>query len=88
MRKLRTLWSRLKGQAAQVREDEAFDAEIREHITLLEQRYRMQGMSGLEKILPASVQRLVVWPTEIIRVSPLVANCLQGRFFHLTSRFR
>lgn len=48
MGKLRTLWSRVKGQAAQVREDRAFDDEIRDHITLLEQRYRAQGMSARE----------------------------------------
>lgn len=40
------LWTRVKGQAAQAREDEAFDAEIREHIGLLEERYRAQGMSA------------------------------------------
>ena len=27
---IRTLWSRIKGQAAQVRDDEAFDEEVRE----------------------------------------------------------
>ncbi len=46
MGKLRMLWARVKGQAAQVREDEAFDEEIREHIVLLEQRYRSQEMSA------------------------------------------
>ena len=48
MGKLWTLWSRVKGQVAQVREDKAFDDEIREHIALLEQRYRAQGMSARE----------------------------------------
>jgi putative ABC transport system permease protein len=38
----------VKGQAAQRRADEAFDDEIREHITLLEQRYRRQGMGAWE----------------------------------------
>ncbi len=46
MRKLRMLWARVKGQTVQGREDEAFDAEIREHIALLEERYRAQGMSA------------------------------------------
>ncbi len=42
------LWARVKGQAVQGREDEAFDEEIREHIALLEQRYAAQGMSAQE----------------------------------------
>ena len=46
MGKLRMLWARVKGQAEQGREDEAFDEEVREHIALLEQRYRAQGMSA------------------------------------------
>ncbi|MGC1300456.1 MAG: ABC transporter permease, partial [Alloacidobacterium sp.] len=46
MGKLRILWSRVKGQAAQGREDEGFDEEIREHIALLEERYTAQGMSA------------------------------------------
>ncbi len=46
MQSLRMLWARVKGQAMRAREDQAFDAEIREHIDLLEQRYREQGMSG------------------------------------------
>jgi macrolide transport system ATP-binding/permease protein len=46
MRKLRILWARVRGQAAQGREDEAFDEEILEHIALLERRYRAQGMSA------------------------------------------
>jgi predicted permease len=46
MRRLRLLWARTKGQAMQEREDEAFDEEIREHIVLLEQRYKAQGMSA------------------------------------------
>jgi predicted permease len=48
MRKLRTLWARLKGQAVQELEDKAFDVEVREHIALLEERYRAQGMSAQE----------------------------------------
>ena len=48
MRKLRMLWARVRGQAAQGREDEAFDEEIRGHIALLEERYRAQGMSAQE----------------------------------------
>ena len=48
MRKLRMLWARVKGQTKQGREDEAFDEEVREHIGLLEQRYRAQGMSARE----------------------------------------
>lgn len=45
MQNLRTLWSRLKGQILQRHEDEGFDEEIREHLDLLEERYRAQGMS-------------------------------------------
>ena len=48
MRKLRMLWAKLRGQAAQGREDEQFDAEIREHIALLEKRNQAQGMSAPE----------------------------------------
>ena len=48
MRKLRMLWAKLRGQAAQGREDEQFDAEIREHIALLERRNQAQGMSAPE----------------------------------------
>jgi putative ABC transport system permease protein len=48
MRSIRVLWSRVKGQAAQIGEDEAFDEEVSEHIALLEQRYRAQGMSARE----------------------------------------
>ena len=48
MGKLRMLWARVRGQAAQGREDEAFDEEIREHIALLEERYQAQGMSARE----------------------------------------
>lgn len=40
------LWSRVKGQAGQGREDEVFDEEIGEHIRLLEERYRAQGMNA------------------------------------------
>ena len=46
MRKLRMLWARVKGQAVQGREDQAFEEEIHEHIALLEERYRAQGMSA------------------------------------------
>ena len=46
MGKLRTLWARVKGQAAQSREDEAFSDEIREHIKMLTERYRGQGLSA------------------------------------------
>ncbi len=45
MQKLRMLWTKLKGQAVQEREDKAFDEEIHQHIALLEKRYRAQGMS-------------------------------------------
>jgi putative ABC transport system permease protein len=48
MQYLQALWARVKGQAMQGREAEAFDAEIREHIALLEARYRAQGMSARE----------------------------------------
>src|SRR6185437_8646752 len=46
MRKLRMLWARVKGQAAQGREEDAFDEEIGEHIALLEQRFAAQGMNA------------------------------------------
>jgi hypothetical protein len=48
MSKIRTLWSRVKGQVAQLREDEVLDEEVREHIALLEKRYQAQGMSAPE----------------------------------------
>lgn len=48
MRNLRMLWARVKGQSTQRREDDAFDEEIREHIALLEERYRAKGMSARE----------------------------------------
>jgi predicted permease len=48
MGKLRVLWSRVKGQAAQNREGEAFDEEVREHIALLEEHYAAQGVSAEE----------------------------------------
>src|SRR5579863_4394802 len=48
MRKPWMLWARVRGQAAQRREDEAFDDEIRGHIALLEERYRAHGMSAHE----------------------------------------
>ena len=44
MRRLWTVWARLKGQARQEHEDEQFDEEIREHLALLEQRYMTRGM--------------------------------------------
>jgi predicted permease len=56
MRKLRMLWSRVKGEAAQGREDEAFDEEIREHIALLEERYTAQGMSARDAARAARQQ--------------------------------
>ena len=48
MSKIRTYWSRVIGQVAQLREDEVFDEEVREHIALLEKRYQAQGMSAPE----------------------------------------
>jgi len=48
MKRLRMLWARVKGQAAQKREDEALDEEIREHLDLLAERYRTRGMSADE----------------------------------------
>jgi len=48
MHRLRMLWARLRGQAAQASEDQAFDEEIRAHIALLEERYRLQGMTAQE----------------------------------------
>jgi predicted permease len=48
MRTLRVLWARIRGQAAQGHEDEAFDEEIRAHLAMLEDRYRLQGMSPQE----------------------------------------
>ena len=42
------MWAKLKGQATQSREDDAFSDEIREHIALLTQHYRAQGMSAEE----------------------------------------
>jgi hypothetical protein len=48
MPNLRTLWAKVKGQASQRREDDVFDREIREHIALLEERYRSQGMCARE----------------------------------------
>jgi predicted permease len=43
---LRILWARLKGQATQKCDDEALDEEIREHLDLLEERYRAQGLDA------------------------------------------
>src|SRR5580692_5543356 len=48
MRRLRTLWARVRGQAVQAREDDVFDEEIREHIALLKSHYVAQGMSAQE----------------------------------------
>src|ERR1700758_4330905 len=56
MRRLRMLWARLKGQAAQGREDAAFDEEVREHISLLEARYRSQGMTEAQAARAARLQ--------------------------------
>lgn len=56
MANLRTLWARIKAQAVQVHEDEAFDEEIREHLALLEERFRAQGMSAGEAALMARRQ--------------------------------
>ena len=56
MGKLRMLWSRVKGQAVQVREDEAFEEEMHEHIALLEKRYQAQGMSAQESAQAARRQ--------------------------------
>jgi hypothetical protein len=46
MLNVRTLWARVKGQAEQRQEDDAFDEEIREHIALLEERYVAEGRAG------------------------------------------
>lgn len=56
MQRLRTFWSRLKGQAAQHSEDNAFDEEIRGHLALLEQRYQAQGMNMREAARAARCQ--------------------------------
>ena len=48
MNRLRKLWAKLKGQVTQSLEDQAFDDEIREHVALLEERFRAQGMSAQE----------------------------------------
>jgi predicted permease len=56
MANLRRLWARVKGQAAQAREDEAFDQEIRDHIAMLEERYTAQGMSAREAAAAARRQ--------------------------------
>jgi len=56
MRGLRVLWARVKGQTAQAREDAALDAEIREHIALLEDRHKVQGMSAREAARSARMQ--------------------------------
>ena len=42
------LWARVKGQAAQGREDKEFNDEILEHLDLLEERYKSQGMNACE----------------------------------------
>ncbi len=46
MGKLRVLWARVRGQAAQKREDGVLEEEIREHIALLAERYTAQGMTA------------------------------------------
>jgi len=56
MANLRTIWVRVKGQAAQKQEDEALDEEIREHIAMLEERYVSQGMSAREAARAARLQ--------------------------------
>jgi len=56
MLKLRMLWAKLRGQAAQGREDEAFDEEIREHIALLEERFKARGMCAREAARAARLQ--------------------------------
>jgi predicted permease len=56
MHKLRVFWARVKGQAAQVREDEALDDEIRDHIAQLEERYAAQGMNPREAARAARKQ--------------------------------
>jgi hypothetical protein len=56
MQNLRKLWAKVKGQTAQGPEDEAFDEEIREHISLLESRYTAQGMSALDAARAARKQ--------------------------------
>ena len=56
MRRLRVLWAKLRGQAAQAREENAFDEEVREHIGLLEKRYAAQGMNAEESARAARRQ--------------------------------
>lgn len=56
MGRLRTIWARLKGQVAQSREDDAFSDEIREHISLLTEHYRTQGMSAEQAARAANRQ--------------------------------
>jgi len=56
MGKLRVLWARVKGQATQEGEDEILDAEIREHIAMLEVRYAARGMSPQEAATAARRQ--------------------------------
>src|SRR5438552_18328509 len=52
----RILWSKLRGQAGQQREDESFDEEVHEHMALLEQKYRTQGMSAQAAAIAARRQ--------------------------------
>ena len=56
MLKLRLIWARVRGQAVQGREDDVFDEEIREHISLLESRYVAQGMSAQDATRAARLQ--------------------------------
>jgi predicted permease len=56
MLKLWTVWARLRGQAAQKREDEALDEEIRQHIALLEGHFIARGMSAKEAARAARLQ--------------------------------
>lgn len=46
----------MKGQAAQAREDRAFEEEVRGHIVMLEERYRARGMSPAEAATAARRQ--------------------------------
>jgi predicted permease len=56
MLKLRMIWARLRGQAAQKREDEVLDEEIREHIALLQAHFVAQGMSAGEAARASRLQ--------------------------------
>ena len=47
MKTLRLWWSKLRGSFASHRE-QAFDSEIQEHLDLLAERFRAQGMSKID----------------------------------------